>query len=52
MEVKNQNQLKKKRPRQKVLMKCRNNYRLNKIKMIQDVYNNLNNDKFKTTVDK
>ena len=56
-EIKNQNQLKKKRPREKkqpdgtqkpLLVK------LNKSdfdSLIQDVYNNLNNDEFKTTAD-
>ena len=45
MEIKNQNELKKKRLRQKNLMKCKKDYCLTR-----DVYNNLNNNEFKTTV--
>ena len=56
-EIKNQNQLKKKRPRQKnpdgiqkPLWVKLDKYDFNSL--IQDVYNNLNNDEFKTTIDK
>ena len=56
IEVKNQNQLKKKRTRQKKLdeiqkplqIKLKNDFDL----LTEDVYNNLNNDEFKTTVEK
>ena len=57
MEIKNQNQLKKKRPRQKkpdgiqkpLWVKLnKNDFDL----LTQDVYDNLNNDEFKTTVNK
>ena len=57
MEIKNQNQLKKKKPRQKKHEKIQKPLwvKLNKNdldSLIQDVYSNLNNDEFKTTVDK
>ena len=57
MEIKNQNQLKKKRPIQKKLDEIQKPswIKLNKNdfdSLRQDVYNNLNNGKFKTTVDK
>ena len=57
MEIKNQNQLEKKRPRQKKPDGIQKPLwaKLNKNdfdSLIQDVYNNLNNDEFKTTVDK
>ena len=57
MEIKNQNQLKKKRLRQKKPDEIEKPLwvKLNKNdfdSLIQDVYNNLNNDEFKTTVDK
>ena len=56
IEVKNQNQLKKKRTRQKKLdeiqkplrIKLKNDFDL----LTEDVYNNLNKDEFKTTVEK
>ena len=56
IEVKNQTQLKKKRTRQKKLdeiqkplrIKLKNDFDL----LTEDVYNNLNNDEFKTTVEK
>ena len=56
IEVKNQNQLKKKRPRQKkpdeiqkpLRIKLKNDFDL----LTEDVYNDLNNDEFKTTVEK
>ena len=56
-EIKNQNQLKKKRPRQTKLDGIQKPLwvKLNKNdfdSLIQDVYNNLNNDEFKTAVDK
>ena len=57
IEIKNQNQLKKKRPRQKKPDEIQKPLwvKLNKNdfnSLTQDVYNNLNNDEFKTTVDK
>ena len=57
MKIKNQNQLKKKRQRQKKPDRIQkplwvklneNDFDL----LIEDVYNNLNNDEFKTTLDK
>ena len=57
IEIKDQNQLKKKRPRQKKLDKIKRPLwaKINKNdfdSLIQDVYSNLDNDKFKTTVNK
>ena len=57
METKNQNKLKKKRLRQRKLDEIRKPLWviLNKNdfdSLIQDIYNNLNSDEFKTTVDK
>ena len=57
IEIKDQNQLKKKRPRQKNPDEIQKPLwaKINKndfVSLIQDVYNNLNNNEFKTTVDK
>ena len=57
IEIKDQNQLKKKRPRQKKLDKIKRPLwaKINKNDfdlLIRDVCDNLNNDKFKTTVNK
>ena len=57
MEIKNQNQLKKKRPRQKKSDEIQKSLwvKLNKNdfdSLIRDVYNNLINYEFKTTVEK
>ena len=57
MEIKNQNQLKKKRPRQKKPDEIQKPLwvKINKNdfdSLIQGVNNNLNNNEFKTTVDK
>ena len=53
-EIKDQNQLKKERPRQKKLMKHKNHcgFKNDFYSLIQDVYNNLNNNEFQTTVDR